>query len=173
MSSYCSIWRARFSQLCDSATKIAARWIETLGAVAKRRHSAAYCLHSSAVIIPHHRLRPVRNSGFSRDKLGRLRIQTRTPELRSWSTGRRQDASPASTRCSRRAHGFRSARQHAFRDRQISSTVRQRIRRSSKKLQLVTYQRSSSTRRFIRWSVGVSPRNPLTCAHPVIPGLTW
>ncbi len=40
-------------------------------------------------------------------------------------------------------------------------------------LQLLMYQRSSSTRRRILSSVSVSPRAPETCAQPVIPDLTW
>src|SRR5262245_35493931 len=52
-------------------------------------------------------------------------------------------------------------RQQAFRVRQISGTVQKRIRRSSQKLQLVAYQRSSSTRCLILLNVGVSPRTHL------------
>src|SRR5271165_7366443 len=47
------------------------------------------------------------------------------------------------------------------------------IEKSSQTLQLLIYQRSSSTRRCIFSRVSVSPLAPQTCAQPVIPDLTW
>ena len=54
-----------------------------------------------------------------------------------------------------------------------TNTVLTMIEKSSQTLQLLMYQRSSSTRRRILSSVSVSPRAPETCAQPVIPDLTW
>jgi hypothetical protein len=67
-----------------------------------------------------------------------------------------------------------SARHHqyALRLRITSKNVLIRIWKSSNRLQLLMYQRSSLTRRAISSTEGVPPREPLHCAHPVRPGFT-
>src|SRR5690349_6576512 len=62
--------------------------------------------------------------------------------------------------------------QYALRPLASSEQVRRMMRRSSQMLQLLMYQRSCSTRFFMRSISAVPPRNPLTCAQPEIPGLT-
>lgn len=62
--------------------------------------------------------------------------------------------------------------QYAFRRRASSKQVSIKILRSRARLQLFMYQRSQSTLPFICSTRAVSPRNPRTWAHPVIPGLT-
>jgi hypothetical protein len=62
--------------------------------------------------------------------------------------------------------------QWAARPRATSRQVANMMRRSSHKLQLLIYQRSASIRSIIDSIRIVSPRKPLTCAQPVMPGLT-
>jgi len=63
-------------------------------------------------------------------------------------------------------------RQYALRLRITSKTVLTKIWKSSSRLQLFIYQRSSLTRIAISATEGVAPREPLHCAHPVRPGFT-
>src|SRR5204863_6182494 len=51
-----------------------------------------------------------------------------------------------------------------------AANVFKRILTSSHRLQLFMYHKSRSTRFSIRSTVAVSPRSPLTCAQPVMPG---
>lgn len=97
---------------------------------------------------------------------------TRPPLLRSDTARRRPQM-----RCSegRNRHGASTrtrASQNALRLRKTSNSVLIKIWMSSQTLQLLIYQRSIFTRRAICSTDGVAPRRPLTCAHPVIPGLT-
>jgi hypothetical protein len=64
------------------------------------------------------------------------------------------------------------AHQYALRFRITSKNVLIRIWKSSSRLQLLMYQRSSLTRRTISSTERVAPREPLHCAHPVRPGFT-
>jgi len=64
------------------------------------------------------------------------------------------------------------SRQYALRLRITSKNVFIRIWKSSRRLQLLMYQRSSLTRLSICSAEGVAPREPLHCAHPVRPGFT-
>src|SRR5215469_879055 len=64
------------------------------------------------------------------------------------------------------------AHQNAFLRRKTSSGVRKRILRSRSSVAFRAYQTSQPTLRRIASSVDVEPRKPLTCAQPVIPGLT-
>ena len=59
------------------------------------------------------------------------------------------------------------------RSRRTSTHVRIKILISKPSDQLLIYTRSNVTRSVISSSNRVSPRNPLTCAQPVSPGLTW
>jgi hypothetical protein len=63
-----------------------------------------------------------------------------------------------------------SGHQYA-RSRRTSKHVRAKILMSKPSDQLLIYHRSNFTRSVIFSSDRVSPRNPLTCAQPVIPGL--
>ena len=62
--------------------------------------------------------------------------------------------------------------QYALRLRITSNVVLIKIWKSSNRLQLLMYQRSSLTRRVISSTEGVAPREPLHCAQPVSPGFT-
>ena len=58
------------------------------------------------------------------------------------------------------------------RSRRTSKHVRNKILISSPSDQLLIYHKSNFTRSAICSKDAVSPRNPLTCAQPVMPGLT-
>jgi hypothetical protein len=62
--------------------------------------------------------------------------------------------------------------QYAFFSHRVTKHVRTTINTSNHRLQLLMYQTSCSTLRFIRSICAVSPRKQLTCAHPVSPGFT-
>src|SRR6185312_2857837 len=68
----------------------------------------------------------------------------------------------------------RSAAQYAFARTRRPKAVSATIFRSKKKLYRRMYSMSCATRWIILSSVSVSPRQPLTCAQPVIPGfILW